>query len=398
MSLYEDLTAGARTFLDAVDARIIALEAANATAARDLAASVAEARATATALEAARGEIEDLHESLADSQQVRADLEATIATLRARVAELEAQVPVVDAFVLGETEPTSENTGCRIPLADLVHYPGTVTGTHPVTGQPLKRGDVISGVRARQFAITVPGVTVRDVWVDGVGLDYTSGTSYHALIDARECPGGATDDDLVVYEHFTIDPATRSWRNVGVQGSNFRVYRGLIVGVTDAFSTHATGGQVPRAADILGNYAADFYIDDDLRQGDRITHNDFVQSAGKLRRLRVEGNATGGGGDTAIGKHARPRTSNILIQSNAGQHTDEGIVIRRNWLRGHPSQGSTINIPTTLSCPLVVEGNVLAADGKHPRVLVASANRTSTASTIAANVLDTGAVAPINNA
>lgn len=371
MSLYDQIEAAGRAVADAADQEL------------------ATTRASLAACQSAR--------TLLQTQLTAATTK--IADLEAEIVDLRAQLEPVDPFVLGETKPTAENTGCRIPKADLVHVTSVVTGTHPITGKALQRGDVISGVRVPRFAITVPGVIVRDCWVDGVGLPYTNpGTDYHRLVDCRASTGGSSDADLVVYEHVTVAPVTHSYLNVGFQGANFRAYRCYIRYVTDAFSTHSTGGQVARAADILGCYIENLYTDRDPNQGDQITHNDALQSAGKLRRLRFEGNAVEGAGNTTIGLPSRPRTSNILIQSNAGAHTGEGIIIRRNWLKGHQASGSTINIPETLSCPLVIEGNVLAANGKQPRVLIAAATRSASTTAITSNVLDTGAVATVNNA
>lgn|GEM_PF-1444061 len=394
MGLYDQIVAAGRAVADDHDAELAALQAELDVATAALSAAHTNGAALAGELAQARAQVVDLQHELAERDAQLAERDALIADLREQI-----RVLTPDPFVLGQTEPTAANTGCRIPRADLLHRPGTVTSTHPVTGAPLQRGDVISGVRVSRLAITVPGVVVRDVWVDGGGLSYgpNPGTDYHRLVDARACPGGASDDDLVRYEHVTVDPATRSYLNVAFQGSNFRAYRCLVVGVTDAFSPHSTGSQVPRAVDILGCYAADFYIDADPNQSDGIVHGDFVQSGGKLRRLRIEGNAVAGGGATSLGSTARPRTSNVLLQTNAGAYSGEGVSIVRNWLRGHPAAGSTVNVPVNIAAAFELVDNVIASTGKTPRLLINAAVRAAAATAIANNVLDTGAAATVNN-
>lgn len=308
----------------------------------------------------------------------------------------------IDDFILEVTTATAENTGCRIPYDSLVHAPSTITNIHPITGLTLQPGDVIQGVRARSFAITVPGVTVRDFWVDGVGLNYsgTPGTDYHRLIDARACPGGATDADLVTYEFGTIDPVTSSYLNVGVQGSNFHAYRLRIRNVTDAFSPHSTGSQSARAVDIWGCYADDFYIDDEpvSNQADLITHNDFIQAAGKLRRLSILGNTVGDGSGSAKHTRGRPRTSNVLLQTNAGSYTGEGVLIRTNRFRGAQSSGSTVNCPVNLGVSFTLMNNIVDSTGNTPRVLIDATMRIAGSSSISGNVDENGNPTTINNA
>lgn len=308
----------------------------------------------------------------------------------------------VDDFVLRETVPDEDNTGCRIPYASLTHFNSTITNIHPTTGSALQSGDVITGIRCPKMAITIPGVTVRDCWIDGVGLNYTGtpGTDYHRLVDARASTGGGTDSDMVIYEFVTVNPATSSYLNVGFQGSNFRAYRCYIRNVTDCFSPHSTGGQTYRAVEIWGNFAEDFYIDTEpvSNQSDLITHNDFIQAAGKLRRLSVVGNAVGDGSGSTIGTWGRPRTSNILVQNNSGDYTNDGVIVEDNWFRGAQTTGSTINMPLNMGVPLSIQRNVVHSTGHTPRVLIEASWRTAGTTTIANNVDENGNPTTINNA
>jgi hypothetical protein len=306
-----------------------------------------------------------------------------------------------DGFVLRETLATSANTGCRIPYASLTVFSGIVTNTHPVTGFALAPGDVITGVRASGFDLTVKGVTVRDCWVDGHTMAYVAGSAdYNRLIDQRHSPGGEVDSDMNIFEFVTVDPVTSNYKNVAFQGSCFRAYRCKIRNVTDAFSPHSTGSQVHRPVDIWGCYADDFYIDDEpsANQTDLITHNDFVQAAGKLRRLTVIGCAVGDGSGSAKYTRGRPRTSNILVQNNAGTYTGEGVTVEDNYFRGAQTTGSTINMPVDVGVPLSIQRNVVHSTGNTPRVLIKDTWRVAGTTTISGNVDENGNPTTINNA
>lgn len=298
----------------------------------------------------------------------------------------------LDLFELGVTQPTAENTGPRFPDDELYFHNGNITTLHPVTGALLAPGDVIEKVYVTGYVRpVVAGLTFNDVVATDEDEAWV-GIDYRPIFDQRAAMTGYN-----TYNFCEARAATSDYRNVGWQGGNFVANRCKVTNVTDSFSPHGSS-TVNKTVEINGCFADDFYTDTDPNQGDNITHNDGCQAQGRLSKLWVIGNSIGSLGNLA----GRPRTSNVLLQSNAGGYVaGEGVKVNYNWFHGHATAGSTVNVPITglNSIPFEFIGNRVSNTGHTPLILLQAGLRTATTSTISGNVvLETGAPVTINNA
>lgn len=275
--------------------------------------------------------------------------------------------PWDDSFVLGVTEPTALNTGPRVSEAQLSNYSGSLTNIS--NGEVIDRLIITGRVNSPTATFTVRDSIIRGGEPTPTGQDPVVRNNKWALADTR-----SSATSLARYEYVTFDPSYSSHEIYGFRGGNFEAYRCNLSGMTDAFSVHGSGtypSTTNKNVKIHGCYVWRFPIHPDPDQGDNITHNDGIQSAGALNTLEIVGNSIGFG-------EPRARTSCILLQKNAGTYVNP-IVVTDNWLYGHTTDGSTFNMSETLPGS-VTEGygpgallflrNRIDGTGNSPRILV----------------------------
>lgn len=236
-------------------------------------------------------------------------------------------------FQVGVDKPVRSNVGCRIPVGDLIPVAGSVTSTHPLTGQPLQHGDVIEGVDIAGVFRPNRYVILRDSRIRGGPTPYGQTLN---LVDTR----ALTITQPVRLEHVTISPSHRSVDVYGFAYADVDAYRCLIEGVVDGASVHG-GGSWPNTIHRIAKFEACLFTDspwyaDDPRQTDG-SHNDFIQAHGSLSLLWVVGCTFGLDGEKA--------DTTILLQQAHGLYDE--IVITDNWFHGNPIKGAVLNMSET---------------------------------------------------
>jgi hypothetical protein len=264
-----------------------------------------------------------------------------------------------DPFRLGVTEPTAAGAYTpaavclpRVPETSMRTYDGDLTNVAP--GEVLDRL-IVTG----RFRPESSGWVLRDSIVEG-GTP-PAGESMWPLVDARE---GAVHDGRV--EFTELRPSTHGFNVYGFKGGNVDVVRSTIRGVVDGAQPHGSGtypNNTNKGVRFRGVLVEDLRTFDDPGQSDGITHNDGLQAAGALDWFELVGCAIHGG-----------RTSCVLLQQNQG--TYRVVIVARNWLYGHPDEGSTFNTSQNgrgVICAggyLIVAGNRFGR-GNEPVALVA---------------------------
>lgn len=231
---------------------------------------------------------------------------------------------------------TPLNTGCRIPENELTPVAGSVTTTHPGTGQPLKAGDVVEGFDiAGRIVPTIGGVTYRDCIVrggmpNGQPSSPTQANTW-ALIDHRN--NGITT--LNRFEYVTLAPSYLSHDIYGFRGGNYIALYCYVGPVIDGFNPHGSQ-EMWKSAFHWGCYMEmAHHADVDPRQGPEGSHDDNLQAQGKLTRLELlKCDLRGSYGNT------------VLLQKGEGSY---GMIkINDNRFSGRTDTGGVFNMSETL--------------------------------------------------
>lgn len=234
-----------------------------------------------------------------------------------------------DGFVLGTTEPTWANSGCRTLEASLTPF----AGTELITSAD---GQVISGLLLQNARIQVrhKNVIIRDCIIR---YGPPAGRQYiHAHCGVVHNPGFDTSGNIL--EHVTFDPVnakastdTNESDVYGMMGYGFTAWRCAVRNVTDGFAVDIKAADLSPSR-ILGCYIETRYLAFDPKQSDG-THNDCVQIAGgkdheiigcSLRNTDGAGALMAKGQCVVITPYHQPQCANITIS--------------RNWLRGAYTQ------------------------------------------------------------
>jgi|GEM_PF-5159462 len=234
-----------------------------------------------------------------------------------------------DGFVLGTTEPTWANSGCRIPQAQLTR----VTANNLVTSSD---GQVISGLHLPTARIELrhKNVTIRDCIIN-IG-NPAGRSSIHGNPGITANPSYDTSGAKI--EFVTIDPvgagaggATDDAAVNGVYAIAATIYRCAIRRVTDACAPDVnTFSSEP--SHIWGSYLETRYLPYDPQQSDG-THNDCIQFAG-------------GDGNTVIGNALHnPTATNsngikgqCVVLTPYHRPTIVNVTISKNWMYGAYTQ------------------------------------------------------------
>lgn len=235
-----------------------------------------------------------------------------------------------DGFVLGVTEPTWANSGCRIPEAQLTRYVPPNGTTELIT---TSDGQVISGLllQAERIQVRHKNVIIRDCIIRYGPADGRLKIQNHCAIVHH--PSFDTSGNIV--EHCTFDPvnakATADTNDAAVSGMfgfGFTAYRCAVRNVTDGFMPDVSPTK-PQPSRILGCYIQTRYLTYDPEQSDG-THNDGVQIAGGLghevignsiRNMQADG-VTGlaKGQSVVLTPYHLPLCANIVIERNWFYH------------------------------------------------------------------------------
>lgn len=249
-----------------------------------------------------------------------------------------------DGFVLGVTEPTWANTGCRIPQASLVRN----TTTNLITSFD---GQVISGLHLPFGRIEVrhKNVTIRDCIIN-IGWD---SARLKIQANAAVVTNINYDTSGLNMEFVTCDPinagANGTADDAGVSGYYFlsgaRVYRCSARKVTDGFMPDEKTATPAAPVQILGCYSETRWLPNDPEQTDG-THNDGVQLAGgdgHVIRGNTLKNPTGGVVDPTSGFTVRGQCvvftpyhsvlSNCIVDSNwfYGSYTQVAVWVKTTY-------------------------------------------------------------------
>jgi hypothetical protein len=230
------------------------------------------------------------------------------------------------AFTLGETEPTWDNSGCRIPLAELTRD----TRTNLVTSYD---GQVIEGLHLPYGRIEVRhrNVTIRDCYIQ---IGYDASRTYiqnNCAVVAHP----SYDTSGLVMEPVTCDPlnagAGGTPDDAQVSGFYFvagTAYRCAVRNVTDGFMPDVSSfSRAP--SQVLGSYVQTRYLPYDKEQSDG-THNDGVQLAGGDGHV-IRGNALHNpAGSTTV------KGQCVVFTPYHGSLND--CVVDRNWFYGAYTQ------------------------------------------------------------
>lgn len=257
---------------------------------------------------------------------------------------------IADDFVLGVTQPSPSNTGCRWALEDMTTV-GTGALTSLTTPGATYQGVIFNG----GVRIQASGITLRDCIItfpDGITADR------HGIY----CWYGATD---VTIEHCTIicpESARNYFIGAGIHGVGFTASRNRIEGMTDGIIAAGTGST--GYVNIYGNYIANLpYYDFDgypSRSGSHSdgSHPDGIQVQGNLTDVEVIGNTVG----TA-------RTSCVIFTNGSG--TYESVRVEDNWFPvSDPLFGSFVNFgifPGGGTIPLSIKRNKFPPMSETPK-------------------------------
>lgn len=247
------------------------------------------------------------------------------------------------SFSVGTTEPTWDNVGCRVPVANLKRLDTTNLITEYA-------GQIIDGIHLPKGRIEVrhPGVLIRN-GIAQVGYDpnrqyiqNNCGIVAHPSYDTR----GLVVEDFTVDPVNAANPATATIPNArdtagndaqtsGIFGYGITARRVAIRNVTDGFMPDVRPGFMEPSL-LEACFVQTRYLGYDKEQTDG-THNDGVQLAGGNGHV-VRGNAlrnpTGGVIDPVSGKQVKGQC--IVFTPYHGSLDD--CVIDRNWLYGAYTQ------------------------------------------------------------
>jgi hypothetical protein len=320
-------------------------------------------------------------------------------------------VPSGDGFVLGVTEPTWANSGCRIPTASLTRNETTRITT-------TADGQVIEGLHLPygQIVVSHQNVTIRDCLIN-IGNGQARGLADTGANWAISGAYGVNTSGLRI-EHVTVDPV-----NAGLNGAAdgpriygiatayaATYYRCAIRRVTDALNPDGNN------VNIIGCYLATRYLSYDPVQTDG-THNDGIQIA-TGGPINIIGNAIHNfDGEDGVGMTTYLKKGQGVVITPWKQPYAHHINVERNWFYGAFTQvsawpryneggpgiqsmrivgnrhgGPTYNpifiTPTTATMG-VVTGNVAAASGlTHNTTPVAAGSAVN--ATVSANTQGTG--------
>lgn len=281
--------------------------------------------------------------------------------------------PVDDGFRLGIDRPDDASNRPSIPESQMRVHQGDLTltaGMHLFGLRVTGRLNVNSADSSLSHSIVEVGVPPG-------GTSPTVANTWEAInVRSSSITGG-----LALLDRVWVRPSVRSHDTYGFRGGNFLARRCIVEGVIDAFAPNGTA-TARKAARIEGCLVRDLpTFRPDPRQSDGVTHNDGVQAAGAMTFLEVVGNDIEGG-----------RTSCVLVQQNSG--TYDRVTIDRNWLIGHPTEGSTLNASQNSRGPIAnytVTGNRLTRRPGRPMILVPAETLAAPTTRISGNTyLDDG--------
>lgn len=239
-----------------------------------------------------------------------------------------------DRFQLGVTEPTLANTGNHLPPLD------TTTGRLSASG-------VIEGrLVTEDFRPNGPGVMRHSTIRNG------QPASMQAMVDVRSL--NVTGQYRL--EHVTLEPSHPTVHTYGLRWAGIDAYRCTILGCVDAaqvYGTNSGGTLIERAVTISGCLLGDSPLYQvDPQQGGGPSHNDGIQAQGGITELQVIGSAIGAVGDRF--------DACVLLQTSVGQYGS--VTITDNWLYGHQTTGSILNMSSGFDSPLEFKRNRISRD------------------------------------
>lgn len=254
--------------------------------------------------------------------------------------------PLDLSFVYGVTEPTVLNTGPRVatpPSGQSTTWTINTPGVYSAFGHVGK--------------IVVPlqtGVTIRDFDLrmgpsSGDGIFFSHPQAYGHVVE---------------HGKIWVDPADVALANgLGIRGRGFSARRLNISATVDGSQTYTIAGNPQMEAEWLGCYIHDLSLVPDPGQGDGWSHNDDLQLQGNVG-ARVVGCALWGGRTSCI----------IATNDQAGGYLY--LEITDNWLYGHTTEGSTINIAASTTIPnLKVWRNRVSSAAKFKQLRGSVQNR-----------------------
>lgn len=238
-----------------------------------------------------------------------------------------------DGFIVGETEPTWLNSGCRLAIAQLTRNETTELVTS-------SDGQVISGLHLPYGKITVAhkNVVIRDCVIN-IGNGQARGLAAGSGNFAISTSYSATDVSNLRIEYVTIDPI-----NAGINGAvddytvygiaakhSLSVWRCAIRKVTDAVNPDGYPSYV------YGSYLATRYLAYSALHVDG-THNDGIQlSMGGPHYIM--GNALHNfDGDDGSGITTYKQTGQCIVLTPYRVPLMHTVDIIKNWAYGGFSQ------------------------------------------------------------
>jgi hypothetical protein len=253
------------------------------------------------------------------------------------------------SFILGITEATASNSGCRIPRDELTPWAGDLIVTTP---NVTISGYLVTG----RILIRAANVIVRDNIVEAAVA--ATGTAH--LIDTQH--SGASNATIEFNDVSSSDFPNRFINGIGPR--SYTAYRNHVFDVVDGFGVYDTlVGTSPAAnVSILGNFVERlFYITPDPGHTDNRTHNDCIQLQGGPGLVTIEGNTLNGYDSplsTSGGSPSGHALSCVMLNTTSVRYKSD-VIIRRNVMRGG---GYAVNGVGTDGGTITIENNRFGDD------------------------------------
>lgn len=260
--------------------------------------------------------------------------------------------PPPDTFVSNVTEPTSLNTGPRVADWQLENYAGSLTN--------VAQGEVIERLAITgQADLNAVGARLVDCKIK-VGDPQSTDT---AIKDRPGIIATRSGGIPLYYDFCEIDPSHFTHDIYGVKGGGFHLNRCHIHGTVDGVMAYGSS-TIKKTWSIKDSLINDLrWYSIDPRHGPEGSHCDGCQVQGNCSG-EITGSAIFGGVTSAI----------LLTNDVPGGY--DYMRITDNWLYGHPSLGSTLNVAGANIGGLEVKRNRIDKTGRSTYwLLVSSTNR-----------------------
>lgn len=219
-----------------------------------------------------------------------------------------------DDFALGTTMPTADNTGPRAGVLRTTMFGGVnTTWTINAPGEYSAfnmLGDIV--------------IASDDVWLHdfdlemgagkGNGISCTLNTANNVRIDFGRVRG-------------PVIPTL----NQGIRGAGAVITRTHVFGVGDGGQVYTNASYPYRMSHWLGCCVENLIVVADPGQQDGFSHNDDNQLQGNVAYR-------------AIGNYFKGGRTSCIIATTGTSTVYPYLEIMDNWMEGHPTEGSTINI------------------------------------------------------